>query len=152
MKDYKFTRTQVLPIPVKDAWIFFSNPRNLPRITPPALGFKILTEVPDKIYDGLRITYTVKPLFGIPLKWVSEISDVEAPYKFVDTQIKGPYSYWHHLHQFKEVFGATEMVDTVTYRVPFQNQLPWINSVIVEKQLNQIFEFRRQTLEILYGR
>ncbi|MCC6759420.1 MAG: SRPBCC family protein [Candidatus Omnitrophica bacterium] len=150
--DHKFTRTQFLPIPVKDAWVFFSNPRNLPRITPGTLGFKIITDPPDKIYNGLIVEYRVKPLLGIPVKWVSEIKDVSAPYQFVDEQLKGPYAYWHHLHQFKEVFGGTEMVDTVTYRVPFQKYFPWINTAIVEKQLNQIFEFRRQTLEILYGK
>ena len=150
--DYKFVRTQFLPIPVKDAWVFFSNPRNLPRITPATLGFKIISNPPDKIESGLIIEYRVKPLLGIPVKWVSEIKDVSAPYQFVDEQLKGPYAYWHHLHQFKEVLGGTEMVDIVTYRVPFQNWFPWINALIVEKQLNHIFEFRRQTLEILYGK
>lgn len=86
--DHKFTRTQFLPIPVKDAWVFFSNPRNLPRITPGTLGFKIVSNPPEKIYNGLIIEYRVKPLFGIPVKWVSEIKDVSAPYQFVDEQLE----------------------------------------------------------------
>ncbi len=149
--DYKFIRTQFLPIPIDDAWRFFSNPRNLPRLTPGTLGFRILSDAPEKISTGLVIEYQVKPFLGLPLKWVSEIRDVNAPCQFVDEQRQGPYTYWHHLHQFKEVLGGIEMVDTITYRVPFQDWMPWINTHIIEKELNKIFEFRRETLMILFG-
>ncbi len=148
----KFVRKQFLPLSLQQAWDFFSNPRNLPRITPATLGFRILTDPPPTIHDGLIIEYEVKPLLNIPVKWVSQIKDVEQPLQFVDEQLKGPYAYWHHLHQFSEVLGGVEMTDIITYRPPFYTVLPWINSVIVEKKLNEIFEFRKETLEILFGK
>jgi len=148
---YEFKRSQFLPLTIDKAWNFFSNPRNLVRITPAALGFRIVSEVPAKIYEGLTVEYRVKPLFGIPLKWISLIKEVREPYQFADEQIKGPYAYWHHLHTFKEVDGGVMMEDVIHYRVPLQQFLPWINDLIVINDLHKIFEFRRQTLLILFG-
>lgn len=150
--DYKLVRTQFLPVTANQAWNFFSDPQNLPRITPPDLGLRILSDPPQKIHKGLIIEYEVKPFYGLPLKWVSEIADVNPPYQFVDEQVQGPYLYWHHLHQFKEVFGGVEMVDIVTYRLPFQQAMPWINTLFVAKRLDRIFDYRCQNLQDLLGR
>ncbi|HEX2617615.1 MAG TPA: SRPBCC family protein, partial [Flavobacteriales bacterium] len=88
-------RQQVLPITVEAAWQFFSTPTNLSRITPPELGLRIRDKDPSSsIHIGQRITYTVRPLFAFPVRWVTLITAVEAPYRFVDTQERGPYALW----------------------------------------------------------
>jgi ligand-binding SRPBCC domain-containing protein len=101
MKVFTLRREQQLPISVKEAWDFFSTPRNLARITPADMDFTIVSELPDAIYSGMQIAYKVRPLLGIQTGWITEIKDVQAPFVFTDTQLKGPYSLWHHKHTLK---------------------------------------------------
>ena len=82
---------------ISEAWDFFSDPNNLPLITPPSLKLSITSELPDKMYTGMIITYTVAPILSIPITWVTEITHVEEPNFFVDEQRFGPYKFWHHL-------------------------------------------------------
>jgi len=90
--------SQITPASLENAWDFFSNPRNLARITPPELDFTILTALPDRIYAGIMIEYRVRPILGIPARWVTEITHVDPGKSFVDEQRIGPYRIWHHEH------------------------------------------------------
>ena len=45
------------------------------------------------MYEGLFIRYTVRPLLGLPLEWVTEITHIKEGQFFVDEQRKGPYPY-----------------------------------------------------------
>ena len=91
MEIYKLVQEQYLPISVIEAWDFFSSAGNLATITPPALGFEILTELDGTaVYDGMRIRYRVRPLLNIPMIWETEITEVKAPFSFKDRQEKGP--------------------------------------------------------------
>jgi ligand-binding SRPBCC domain-containing protein len=146
-----FERTQFLAIGIDQAWEFISNPRNLARITPPSLDFRIVSEAPEHVYEGLIIEYRVRPLWGIPVKWVSVINNIQEPYMFTDQQLKGPYRYWKHTHTLKEAPGGVLMEDNIVYRPPFDWICPWINSEMVEPQLNQIFSYRSETLNNLFG-
>ena len=96
MPIYQLERRQVVSMSLSDCWRFFSNPRNLEKITPPAMHFTIKNALPTEIYPGLMIEYTVSPLLGIPLSWLTEIVQVDAPHCFVDEQRVGPYRVWHH--------------------------------------------------------
>ncbi|HEY8661964.1 MAG TPA: SRPBCC family protein [Hanamia sp.] len=92
MSQFLYTTEQFLPITINNAWDFFSSAKNLALITPPELDFKILTDRDGKeIYEGMLIDYTVKPLFGVPLHWKTEICKIEKPGLFTDRQLKGPY-------------------------------------------------------------
>ena len=95
---FQLEKRQIVSLGLRECWDFFSDPRNLARITPPALKFRIKHSLPERIYSGLRIEYTVSPLFSIPLTWVSEIMEVEAPHFFADEQRVGPYRFWRHEH------------------------------------------------------
>lgn len=144
-------QVQKLPVPVKEAWNFFSNPENLIKITPASLDFRITSEITgEEIYKGQIITYKVRPLFGIDLPWVSEITHVERHKLFVDEQIKGPYKMWRHEHHFKPINGDTEMTDIVQYKIPFG----WLGNLglpVVKKQLERIFTYRRNKVGELFG-
>ena len=110
----------MVPMPLEDCWRFFSDPRNLKKITPPAMNFVIKSALPPAVYPGLMIEYTVAPLLGIPLTWLTEIVQVDAPHRFVDEQRVGPYRIWHHEHFFRALpEGGTEVRDLVTYVPPF---------------------------------
>ena len=128
-------RTQDLPIPVEKAWDFFSSPKNLQVITPSYLGFQIKTQLPEKMYEGLFIGYTVKPLLGIPLEWVTEITHIKENVFFVDEQRIGPYSIWHHEHHFEAIEGGVRMLDRVSYQIPLGFLGKLAHPILVEPKL-----------------
>lgn len=146
-----FERKQFLAISIDQAWEFISNPRNLARITPPSLDFRIVSDVPERVHEGLVIEYRVKPLLGIPVKWVSVINNIQEPYMFTDEQLKGPYSYWKHTHILKEGPGGVWMEDKIMYQPPLDGIFPWTNDRVVLPQLKKIFDFRAQTLKSLFA-
>ena len=146
-----FEREQFLAISIEQAWDFISNPRNLARITPASLDFRVVSPVPEYVHEGLTIEYRVRPLLGIAVKWVSVIKNIRQPYTFTDEQIKGPYRYWKHTHTLKEAPGGVIMVDKIDYSPPLDGICPWINTFIVLPQLNAIFDFRSETLGQLFG-
>lgn len=143
---------QRLPIDIKTAWDFFSSPDNLKIITPEKMGFEVTSEYREKkMYPGMIITYKVHPLLGIPLKWATEITHVEDYKYFVDEQRFGPYKFWHHQHKFYEVEGGVEMVDILHYKVGFGFIGKIMNSLFVKRQLEEIFRFRYNKLEEMFG-
>lgn len=144
---------QQLPVDLNTAWEFFSSPLNLKEITPPRMGFHVTSdpEFLDKMYPGQIIMYTVKPLAGIPLFWMTEITQVESGRYFVDEQRVGPYSLWHHQHHFKAIPGGVEMTDLVHYRIPLGPLGDLANLLFVRRQLEEIFDFRRKKLESVFG-
>jgi len=145
-------RTQKLPINLQQAWDFFSAPANLKTITPAYMGFEMTSKHHgDKMYAGQIITYIVKPILGIPLKWCTEITHVQAPDYFVDEQRFGPYTFWHHQHKFTEIDNGILMEDIVHYKLPFWFIGNIANSLMVEQQLADIFEFRHKKLIELFG-
>jgi len=150
MKIYTIKASQIIPLSINEAWDFFSNPRNLPRITPPWLNLKITSELPDKMYEGMLITYKVYPVAGIPSDWVTEITTVEEKLFFIDEQRLGPYKFWHHQHHFTEVDDGTEMSDIVNYAIPFDPLSRPLNSLLVGKKVNKIFKYRKEVLERLF--
>jgi len=142
-----------LPISLEKAWDFFSRPDNLKDITPSQLGFEIKSKHhSENMYAGQVIEYTVKPVLGIPLYWMTEITHVEQHKFFVDEQRFGPYSLWHHQHHFKEVQGGVEMTDIVHYKLPFWFLGDIAYSLFVKNQLQDIFDFRTVKVEELFGK
>jgi len=151
MKLYRLHRTQNLPLSINEAWDFFSDPRNLALITPPSLGFKVTSDVPSKMYRGMIVTYTVTPLLNYPVRWVTEITHVDEGRLFVDEQRFGPYRFWHHQHIFEEAKGGVEMTDLIHYVLPFGPLGRIAHSLIVKRQLDDIFNFRRTYLVDRFG-
>jgi len=136
----------------KTIWDFMSDPKNLARITPQHMGFNVLTPSLSSMYQGQIIEYTVSPLFGIKLNWVTEITHVKDEIYFVDEQRFGPYAFWHHQHRLTEVEGGIMMHDLVHYKMPFGFLGKIANFLFVKKQLKKIFDYRHQKLEELFNR
>ncbi|AEA42314.1 SRPBCC family protein [Fluviicola taffensis] len=147
---YQLKRTQFIPADLKVCWDFFSNPNNLQKITPEYMRFQVLTTVPEKMYEGLMIGYTVRPVLGIKLNWLTEITHVQDQQFFVDEQRIGPYRIWHHEHHFKTVEGGVEMTDIVTYQLPLGFLGKLAHWLFVRKQLEQIFTHRFASVETLF--
>ncbi|MEP7264509.1 MAG: SRPBCC family protein [Bacteroidota bacterium] len=143
---------QFLPISIEEAWDFFSHPNNLNAITPPHMLFNLLTELPDKMYEGLEIKYKVAPVLNIPLTWITKITLLNEPHCFSDEQIEGPYKVWKHEHHFKSVDGGVIMKDILNYDIG----KGWIGNIagkiFVHNKVKEIFEFRKKKLEELFGK
>jgi len=148
MPTHTLHQKQTIRATREAAWEFFSNPRNLAKITPPSLGFQIVTpDLPERIYAGLMIEYRVTPLLGIPLVWLTEITHVREGDYFVDEQRSGPYALWHHAHWFRDIGrGRIELEDRVTYRLPFQPFGDLVHPLLVKPQLKGIFAYRTQAM------
>ena len=150
MKIYQIKSKQILPMTLDSSWKFFSGPRNLPKITPPWLNLKITSDLPDKMYEGMIITYKVYPFLGIPSNWVTEITQVKEKNFFIDEQRFGPYKFWHHQHHFKQIDEGIEMEDIVTYALPLDPLSRPLNSLFVGNKVKEIFKFREEVLNKLF--
>ena len=136
---YNLKKTQLLPLSLSDAWDFFSSPANLAELTPDHLGFNIISlHHGEKMYAGQIIEYTVKPVLGIPLYWMTEITHVKHQKYFIDEQRYGPYELWHHQHHFKATENGVEMTDIIHYKLPLWFLGDIANALFVKDQLTTI--------------
>jgi ligand-binding SRPBCC domain-containing protein len=153
MAAHSIKTIQKIPISLERAWDFFSNPGNLQAITPDNMGFKVISKHQgDTMYAGQIIEYTVKPVLGIPLYWMTEITHVKNGQYFIDEQRFGPYALWHHQHHFKEIPGGVEMTDIVHYKNPLGILGRMANTLFVKKKLKGIFDYRFSKVEELFGK
>jgi len=152
-KIYSIKTVQKIPISIEEAWAFFSKPENLKHITPANLGFVIKSKHHgENMYPGQVIEYTVSPLLGLPLYWMTEITHVVDKKYFVDEQRFGPYSFWHHQHHFKSIEGGVEMTDIVHYKIPFWFFGDIAHFIFVKAQLQKIFSYRVKAVEDRFGK
>ncbi len=138
-----------LPRPVAEVFAFFSDARNLEEITPPWLGFRTLTSGPIHIALGTRIRYRLS-VHGAPLSWTSEIRRWNPPWRFVDVQLSGPYQIWHHSHRFEACDGGTRMIDIVRYRLPFGPIGRLVNTLVVRRDVERIFDYRNRRIAEIF--
>jgi len=150
MKLHLIERTQALPVSLEESWQFFASPLNLPKITPPWLNLKVTQKIPEQMFPGMLISYRVRPLFGIPLTWITEITHVDAPNYFVDEQRMGPYRFWQHQHHFRQIPNGVEMTDVVNYALKFGMFGRLVHAIFIRNQLENIFDFRKRILEKLF--
>ena len=148
---YQFSSVQYLNTDLKSIWEFASSPKNLKKITPDYMLFNITSNNKDKIYPGMIISYNVAPILNIKLNWVTEITQVFENKYFIDEQRIGPYSLWHHQHLFELEDDKVKMTDIVTYKPPFGLLGRIANSLFIKKQLESIFEFRRNKMNQIFN-
>lgn len=145
MAEYLFTSSLTIDLVRDKVFEFFSNAENLERLTPPELKFHIVTPLPINIKKGALIDYELS-LYGLPIKWRTEITHWEPPFEFIDTQLSGPYKQWIHRHRFIEPEpGKTQMEDEVRYRLPLE-PLGDIAQFFIERQLKYIFGYRQKVI------
>jgi ligand-binding SRPBCC domain-containing protein len=139
-------RRQRVGVPIDEAFAFYGEARNLERITPPWLGFEVTTPTPIEMGVGTLIEYRLR-LHRVPVRWRTRIEAWDPPHRFVDVQIKGPYSLWEHTHTFKaDEPGATIIEDTVRYAIPFGPLGNLADRLLVRRDLRQIFDYRRDAV------
>jgi ligand-binding SRPBCC domain-containing protein len=152
MPFYQLIKTQKIPATMEQVWEFMSNPANLQQITPSYMGFKITSISGNQgMYPGMIISYKVKPVLNLPITWVTEITHVKYLEFFVDEQRLGPYKMWHHQHKIEPIDGGVLMTDIVTYIPPFGFLGAIANTIFIENQLKNIFDFRKKAVEQIFG-
>ena len=146
-KIHKLYREQIISTEIDKAWEFIRTPRNLNRITPDDMSFEIVSDLPEEMYNGLLIEYKI----GIPIigkqTWLSELKHIRDRHSFVDEQRFGPYRFWYHYHEIKEVDGGVCFIDRVNYIMPFGPFGAIARELYVKKQLNKIFDYRREAMK-----
>lgn len=153
MAIHRLEERQIIKATPEECWAFFSDPRNLSEITPRSLDFRVVSkDLPREIYRGLMIEYRVRPLAGIPLTWLTEITRVDRGKCFVDEQRVGPYRIWHHEHHFRELEGGRmEVHDLLHYVLPFHWADFIFHSWLVRPQLEKIFSHREKAVARKFG-
>ena len=142
IRHHVLRREQRLPHPPEAVFPFFADAGNLEAITPPWLGFQILTPRPIEMAAGTLIEYRLR-LHGVPVRWLTRIEAWEPGTRFVDAQVRGPYRLWHHTHEFApDGAGGTIMRDTVRYRLPFGVLGAVAHRAFVARDLAAIFDHR----------
>ena len=147
MSEFKIQTELWLPRPRHEVFPFFAEARNLETLTPPWLKFEVLTPAPIAMRPGTLIDYRIR-VHGLPIRWRTEIAEWQPPHQFVDVQLRGPYTLWHHTHTFMERDGGTLCLDCVRYR-PRGGAL--INWLFVRRDVERIFQYRQQRMQELLG-
>jgi ligand-binding SRPBCC domain-containing protein len=147
MKEFTLHTELWLPRPRDEVFPFFADARNLETITPPWLRFEVLTPALIAMRPGALIDYRIR-VHGIPIRWRTEIAEWQPPHRFVDVQLRGPYTLWHHTHTFEERDGGTLCSDQVRYR-PLGGAL--MNWLVVRRDVEAIFRYRQQRMKDLFG-
>ena len=148
MKEYTLRAEQWLPRPRDEVFSFFADARNLEALTPPWLKFEVLTPAPIEMRPGALIDYRIR-VHGLPIRWRTEITAWNPPHRFVDVQLSGPYTLWHHTHTFEERDGGTLCRDDVRYRPRGGALMNWL---FVDRDVKKIFDFRQERLRAFFPR
>lgn len=138
-------RSTTLQLPLARVFAFFEDPKNLAKITPPWLNFRIVDPERITMRKGAEIDYLIRWM-GLRMKWKTLITEYDPPHRFVDEQTKGPYSYWHHEHTFEDTAGGVLIRDRVDYRLPFWVLGDIAHALVVRRQLEQIFDYREEVI------
>ena len=149
MAVHVLRRRQQLEHPLDEVFPFFAAARNLERITPPWLRFEVRTPEPVALEVGAVVDYRLH-YRGVPLGWTSQIEVWEPGRQFVDRQLRGPYGLWHHRHTFSVTGGATVIEDEVHYAAPFGALGELAQSLLIERDLQRIFDYRQQAVRRIF--
>lgn len=145
-KIHQINRDLTVPTDLESAWDFICSPGNLNQITPADMAFEIVSELPEEMFDGLLIEYRV----GIPLlgkqTWLTEIKHIRERHSFVDEQRIGPYKFWYHYHEIREVSEGIRFRDQVRYTLPLGPLGALARAVFVKKELKRVFDYREKAV------
>ena len=147
---HRIERSQLVPLSVEDAFAFFADAYNLEALTPPWLRFRILTPRPIPMEKGATIEYVLTTR-RLPIRWRTEIVEWKPRRRFVDRQVEGPFRLWGHVHTFEERHDGTLIRDTVLYRMPYGPLGKIAHRVLVARDLERIFDYRRDAVDQLLG-
>lgn len=149
MQLHTVQRSQTVNDAAAGAFAFFERPENLQALLPPTLNFEILTPKPLEMRAGALFDYSFR-LHNIPVRWTTLIVTYEPPHRFVEVQLRGPFSFWHHTHSFRESNNATEVVDEIRYGMRCRMLGKIAHALFVRRDLEWIFDYRAKAIEMMF--
>ena len=141
---------QRITAPLPEVFSFFCEARNLDRITPPWLHFKVLGQTDRELRAGTLIYYKLA-WHGLPLDWTTRIEEWHPPTRFVDLQLKGPYSLWRHTHSFEACEAGTLIRDTVHYAIPGGTLGNLCAGWLVRPDIERVFDYRAENIRAIFA-
>lgn len=147
VRIHTLERSQVVPRAADDVFRFFAAAANLEAITPPWLGFRMLTAADVVMREGARLEYVLR-IHGIPIRWVSRIDRWDPGHSFVDRQVRGPYRLWEHTHEIEPHDDGAQVHDRVRYALPL-GRIGELAHPLVRRDLDRIFDYRRDAVRRL---
>ena len=133
MRVHLLERSQRVEVPIEQAFGFYGDTLNLEPLTPPWLHFEVTTPGEVTMRLGALLDYRLK-LHGVPVR-------------FVDTQTKGPYSFWEHTHLFEKDGEAAAVIhDRVRYAIPLGPLGAAAHRLFVRRDLERIFDYRSEAV------
>lgn len=147
-QNRRFEAEILISKPLSEVFLFFSDAKNLELITPPWLSFRMTWQSDDQIKNGTEFKYQLN-VHGIRLRWHSRIVQWEDQKRFTDIQLSGPYAKWEHQHLFESRGESTWMKDIVDFKLPFGIFGDFLGGRFIERDIQQIFNYRTQTIKEL---
>src|SRR6185503_5136137 len=151
MTRHRLHAEMLVDRPIDDVFAFFARPENLGRVTPRSMGFE-LDSTDTEMRSGLEVDYRIRPLFGLPLRWCSRITEYDPPHAFTDLQQRGPYRSWQHRHSFMEEGNQTRVSDDVEYSLPLGPLGDIAHRLVVRDQLVDLFRYRAHAIRSAFAR
>ncbi len=148
MKTFTLKRSVWIPHPIDEVFSFFSDPKNIPSITPKWVRFQNVGNGRGEMKVGTQFEHRIKVKGVLPVRWISEITEWDPPYGFVDEQKSGPYRFWRHEHVFEESKGGTLVGDIVRYSVLGGD---FLNRWLIAPDLKKIFDYRRESVRRIFS-
>ena len=148
---YRIHRDQTVPASLDAVWEYFSKPENLNEITPPDLNFEIIHKDSNTMFLGQLIEYKVQFIPLLRSRWLTEITHVEDQAYFVDEQRIGPYRFWYHEHLFRPVEKGTQIIDRVTYKLPYGPLGDLAHLTWIKPRLEKIFDYREDQITAIFS-
>ncbi len=150
MREYRLEREQWIPADLERVFGFFSDAASLADLTPPWMGFRVLTPTPVEMHEGLLLDYRIR-LAVLPLRWRSRITEWKPPYSFVDVQERGPFARWEHAHRFRPLGDGVLVTDVVRYALPLGPLGRLAHALAVRAMLAATFDYRRASIRNWLG-
>jgi ligand-binding SRPBCC domain-containing protein len=144
---------------------FFADPRNLPLVSPPGSGTRLVTvrlvpppPLPNESVEGLAgvgseivVSFRLFPYLPLRSQWTARIIELEWNRYFRDIQTKGPFKTFDHTHQFEVAerngYPGTIVRDTVHYDIGFGSLGMLVNATVVRGRLAAMFRHRQRATE-----
>jgi ligand-binding SRPBCC domain-containing protein len=151
MADHILERRVWLAHPRPEVFEFFADPRNLERLHPAWARPRWLVPPPTRLTAGAVLDFQAA---WLPGRWRVIIREFDAPYRFVDAQVRGPFARWEHRHRFAEGAegeGGTWVEDRLTYRLPLGPLGRLVHAMGAGRRVRQLFDHRDRALRDLFG-
>jgi ligand-binding SRPBCC domain-containing protein len=145
---FRLTTAVLLPHAVDRVFQFVSDTNSLEILISPWFRLRMLTPCPIDMGIATCIDYRLR-IHCVPVRWESEITAWEPPFRFVYEQRRGPFRHWVHEHTFLDRNEETLARDHVHYSVPGGRLA---HDLFVRRDLERLFLYRRAQLLRIFGK